>query len=143
MEAMLTDAGYEVVGIAETAEQAIRAAQDRHPTVVLMDIMLPEGRLAGAEAARAIQDLTGAQIVYVTGIKMEQDVLDEVRKTRDFFFLTKPVSDQQLLSSVKLAGMKPQGKTVVFLCYSHGDRRFAAELSRYLAPLKEIGRAHV
>ena len=65
-------AGYRVVGIAETEDDAVEMASRERPTAVLMDIRLPnrdgqEDNLAGIRAARQILASTGAQIVFVTG----------------------------------------------------------------------------
>ena len=141
LESRLTKHGYEVIAIAETADQAIAICRERRPQVVLMDIQLrnPTTRafddLAGARAGRTIQEDTGAQIIYVTGWKIEERLLDEVCKTHDFQFLRKPVSDEQLFASMRLDAMKVRKRTIVFLCYSHNDHRYATELEKFFKPL--------
>src|SRR4051794_10692724 len=50
LEAGLSEAGFEVVGSANTAEQAVRLAISERPTLALMDIRLA-GRRDGIEAA--------------------------------------------------------------------------------------------
>ena len=49
-ESALLDAGYEIVGTVVTADDAVRAAMDRRPELVLMDIYLP-GKWDGVDAA--------------------------------------------------------------------------------------------
>ena len=49
-ESVLTDAGYEVVDIVTTADDAVRVALERRPQLVLMDISLP-GKRDGVDAA--------------------------------------------------------------------------------------------
>jgi hypothetical protein len=95
--------------------------------------------MGGVRAARKILDSCDAQIIYLTGMRIEQDLLDEVGETKNCQFLTKPVTEKQLLSSVQLAMMKARGKKVVFLCYSREDRRWADEWLRHMAPMREVG----
>ncbi|MEE4154844.1 MAG: response regulator transcription factor [Erythrobacter sp.] len=54
--ALLAGKGYEVVGLAETGEQAVELARDLGPEVVLMDVRLGEG-IDGLEATRQIAAL--------------------------------------------------------------------------------------
>jgi len=49
-ESALVEAGYDVVDVVETADQAVQAAMDRRPELVLMDIYLP-GKRDGIDAA--------------------------------------------------------------------------------------------
>jgi CheY-like chemotaxis protein len=58
--------GYCVDGIATSGEEAIRRAQERLPSLVLMDVRL-SGTMDGVEAARQIQANTSIPIVYITG----------------------------------------------------------------------------
>jgi CheY-like chemotaxis protein len=58
--------GYSVDGIATSGEEAIRIAQERLPSLVLMDVRL-SGTMDGVEAARQIQANTSIPIVYITG----------------------------------------------------------------------------
>ncbi|ERR1700722_7411453 len=61
----LAQMGHEVVGIASEGHEAVELAKRVKPELVLMDVKL-EGEMTGTEAARTIQDLTGAGIVFVT-----------------------------------------------------------------------------
>ena len=101
-------AGYEVVGIAETGKDAVEMALRERPSVVLMDIELVDAegkkdRLAGLRAAREIRSATGAQVIFITGILAERDVLSEAQRSPDYEFLIKPVKGPQLLASIRLA----------------------------------------
>lgn len=57
--------GHEVVGMAIAADEAVRMADQLKPDLVLMDVQL-EGEMSGTEAARVIQERTGAMIVFIT-----------------------------------------------------------------------------
>ncbi len=140
----LRKAGYEVVGIAETEEDAVQIAHGERPIVVLMDIELVDAkgkkdRFAGLRAARQIRELTGAQVIFVTGTLAEPGVLSEAQKTAGCEFLTKPVNTKQLLTSIQSAVGRAKRKDLVFVCYSRGDRRFAEEMMEHVKALKGFG----
>lgn len=65
IEHHLSDAGYESVGTAATAEEAIRLCADRLPDIVLMDILL-KGEMDGIEAARIINERFGIPVLHIT-----------------------------------------------------------------------------
>ncbi len=142
----LEKAGFEVIGIAETEKDAVEIAAKECPSVVLMDIELLDGggnhdRLAGLRAASKIQAFSGAEIIFVTGILTEPDVLLEAKKMRHLF-LVKPVPEPQLLASIQLAVARTKRAKEyksVFVCYSHADKLFAEEMLDHLKVLKKLG----
>lgn len=151
-ETVLKAQGYKVVGIAETEEDAVKMALRHKPSVVLMDIWLPDSRgkidrQAGLRAAREIRAATGAQIVFVTGHLLDPKTLSEAHKTPDCQFLVKPVRREQLLGLIQLALARAKRSTkrsakragLVFVCYSHKDKKYADEMMQFLRPLKKLG----
>jgi DNA-binding NarL/FixJ family response regulator len=74
--ALLTAAGYQVVGEAADGESAVLAARDLSPDVVLLDIQLPDidgfevaTRLAAA-STKAVVVLTSARDAYDFGTRI-------------------------------------------------------------------------
>jgi two-component system, response regulator PdtaR len=65
LENKLRQLGYRVDGIASSGEEAVRLAQEREPSLILMDVRL-SGTMDGVEAARRIQAKTPVPIVYLT-----------------------------------------------------------------------------
>jgi CheY-like chemotaxis protein len=65
LEKKLHGLGYRVDSIATSGEEAVRLAQERRPSLVLMDVRL-SGAMDGVEAARQIQENTPVPIVYLT-----------------------------------------------------------------------------
>jgi CheY-like chemotaxis protein len=57
--------GHEVVGMTIAGPEAIGMAEDLRPDLVLMDIQL-DGPMSGTEAARIIQERTGAPVIFIT-----------------------------------------------------------------------------
>ena len=65
IEAALLDAGFDVVGPANTAEDAERYAAEQKPDLVVMDIRLLSRR-DGVEAALSIFRTTGIRSIFAT-----------------------------------------------------------------------------
>ena len=65
LESKLRQLGYRVDTIASSGEEAVRLAQERLPSLILMDVRL-SGTMDGVEAARQIQANTQIPIIYLT-----------------------------------------------------------------------------
>lgn len=94
LESKLTSLGYEVAGIAASADEAMQMAAEHRPEIVLMDIQL-QGPVSGLEAAGAIQRATAAQIIFITayaGVFLR----DPSQMRPPGVCLSKPFSKQQL-----------------------------------------------
>jgi DNA-binding NarL/FixJ family response regulator len=61
--ALLEDGGFEVVGEAEDGATALRAADELHPDVVLLDVHLPDSD--GFEVAKRLRELEPAPEVVL------------------------------------------------------------------------------
>ena len=61
---LLEAEGYAVVGEAETGAEAVRAAADLHPALVLLDVNLPDAD--GFAVAERLAALAGAPAVILT-----------------------------------------------------------------------------
>jgi CheY-like chemotaxis protein len=62
----LEERGYSVVGICATGEDALQAAREGDPDLILMDIRLA-GKMDGIEAARLINLEAPRPIVFISG----------------------------------------------------------------------------
>ena len=65
LAAKLTGLGHHVIANAASGEEAIRLAESLRPELVLMDIRI-QGPMDGVEAARQIQAVTAAPIIFIT-----------------------------------------------------------------------------
>src|SRR5688500_12786847 len=94
LQAKLSRMGHDVVATAASGPEAIRFAEDLRPELVLMDVQL-QGTMQGTEAARHVQEITGAPVIYVTayaGIF----VADPTQMQAPGLCLSKPFSTYQL-----------------------------------------------
>jgi DNA-binding NarL/FixJ family response regulator len=69
--------GFEVVAEAASGEDAVAAAAERHPQLVLMDINLPG--ISGLEATRRIMDAQPETIVILLSTYTRDDLPDDAR----------------------------------------------------------------
>jgi DNA-binding NarL/FixJ family response regulator len=69
--ALLEGDGFDVVGEAATGAEALAAAAELKPQLVLLDVQLPD--LDGFEVARRLQDANGAVAVVLTSSRDRSD----------------------------------------------------------------------
>jgi two-component system, response regulator PdtaR len=98
-EAILHAAGYEVVGIAASADAAVAKATELLPDLVLMDIRL-NGPRDGIDAAADMAGPQGPQIIFVTA---NTDPATHARAMvlRPVAILAKPFTEETLLGAVE------------------------------------------
>ena len=91
--------GFEVCGVAATAEAAIALAQEYRPALVLMDMRL-RGEKDGVDAALAIHESVGSKVIFITGSK-EPETMARIELDHATAVLLKPISDRQLQNAVR------------------------------------------
>jgi len=101
MEGALRDAGFEVVGIAESAEQAVELASAHGPLLAIMDIRLSGGR-DGADAAIDLFSLHGIRCVFATA-HHTAETRKRAKPANPLAWLAKPYTMQALLVVVRNA----------------------------------------
>jgi PAS domain S-box-containing protein len=98
--------GYNVVANVASGEEAIIAAQETHPDLVLMDIKL-DGNVDGIEAAAQIRDRFQIPIVYLTAYTNEE-TLNRAKLTEPYGYILKPFEARDLATSIEVALYKYQ-----------------------------------
>ena len=68
---ILEEAGYEVIDIEISGEEAVIKAAQNHPDLALIDISL-EGEMSGIGVAKIIRELYGIPSLFVTAYSAEE-----------------------------------------------------------------------
>lgn len=89
LEHMLSDAGFEVVGIADDAAGAVLMAQEHRPDFVTMDVSLAGDR-DGVSAAIEIFERFGVRSVFVSAYT-DQQTKERARPASPYGWLAKPL----------------------------------------------------
>jgi DNA-binding NarL/FixJ family response regulator len=100
-EKLLEKNGYDVVGIADSGEQAVDLAEETRPDIVIMDIKLP-GKFDGITAAESILKQTGISCIFLSGYD-DQELVERAKKVRPLAFLLKPIIERQVLVELEVA----------------------------------------
>jgi DNA-binding NarL/FixJ family response regulator len=101
LENDLQEAGYEVVGTAVTAEEAIKMAGERAPTLAIMDIRLA-GSKDGIEAAIAILSLYRVPSIFATA-HGDVETRRRAEKASPLGWVNKPYSHEIVLAAIRSA----------------------------------------
>jgi len=97
----LRDFGYEVCAKAVTGEEAIEAAKEHRPAVVLMDITL-EGKMDGVDAAEEIRKTLALPVVYLTA-HSDQTTVERAKLTLPYGYVLKPIREIELKIALEMA----------------------------------------
>jgi two-component system cell cycle sensor histidine kinase/response regulator CckA len=128
LQRTLTNLGYEVPITVATADDAIRAASERCPDLVLMDIRI-KGARDGIETAEILKSQFDVPVVYLTAYADQQTVA-RAKLTEPHAYLLKPVKVDELRTAVEIA------------IYKHEMERRHRERERWFATtLRSIGDA--
>ena len=97
----LTKAGYEVIDVVTTAEEAVERALQQRPDMVLMDIYL-RGPRDGVEAALEIFERSGIRSIYASEVS-DAGMQARAALTQPLAWLPKPFNDRKLVATVNAA----------------------------------------
>ncbi|RBQ11871.1 sigma 54-interacting transcriptional regulator [Pedobacter miscanthi] len=97
---ILSKAGYSIIGIAISVEDALEQMHKQKPDIVLLDIML-NGERSGIDLAKI---LTAQHIAFVyLSANSNQTILEEAKKTDPYGFLVKPFREKDLIVTLDIA----------------------------------------
>ena len=126
---MLTDFGYEVVGHADSGEQAIQKAAEMLPALILMDIELI-GKMSGIEAAEEIRRQSDIPVIYLTAYS-DDTRLQQAKITAPYGYLIKPIQGRELYAAIEMALYKYKSESQ--------QRQIAAHI-QYAQKAESLGR---
>ena len=96
----LEQEGYQVMGVASSADDAVNTAREQKPDIILMDILL-KGTKTGLEAAHEIVDFLKTKFIFLTGNIYMIDQ-DERSLNTDYSVLGKPVNHNELKDAIQI-----------------------------------------
>ena len=101
IERRLTRSGYEVVGVADNFDDAVKTFVEIRPELVLMDIHIC-GTVDGIETARAIGRLGDVPVVFLTAYA-DDDTIQRAAEISPYGYLLKPFDDRTLSATITVA----------------------------------------
>lgn len=101
LKELLIGFGYQVCAVINSGKQALSAVEKHHPDLILMDIQLGEA-LDGIAITKKIQNQFNIPIIYLTAFA-DEATLERAKETIPYGYLVKPVQDQELNATVKMA----------------------------------------
>jgi PAS domain S-box-containing protein len=101
LKSCLEQLGYTVLAHVDSAEKALKLAEQDPPDLVLMDIVL-KGRMDGIEAGDIIRSRWGIPVVFCTAYA-DQERLERAKLVRPFGYILKPFQDNDVKVTVEMA----------------------------------------
>jgi DNA-binding NarL/FixJ family response regulator len=101
MEAALSDAGFDVTGVASSAEEALELAAARRPALAVMDVRLG-GRRDGIDAALELFGSQGIRCVFATA-HYDARVRARAQPAAPLAWVPKPYAMPALVGAVQRA----------------------------------------
>ncbi len=101
IEMALSDAGFDVAGVAASADEAVELAQSQRPALVVMDVRLA-GERDGIHAAVEIFRRLEIRCIFATA-HYDQQSLERAKPAMPLGWLQKPYSMVSLVNAVRRA----------------------------------------
>lgn len=101
IESVLTEAGYDIAGIAASAEEALAMAAARHPLLAVMDIRLV-GPRDGIDVALELFGTHGIRSIFATA-HQTAEARERARAAAPLGWVPKPYSMALLVEAVRRA----------------------------------------
>lgn len=97
----LEDLGYRIGAIVDNGRDAIATANEIHPDLVLMDIVI-KGDMDGIEAARHIGRLQHTPIIFLTAYS-DRPTVERAVHSAPYGYLTKPFQIREVRAAIEVA----------------------------------------
>lgn len=101
LETQLKKWGHEIVGIANSFDQAMQKISQKDPKLIILDIHL-KGQKTGIDLGKHLVHSLEIPFIYLTAFG-DDKTFEEARSTFPFAFLTKPFNSKGLKRSIELA----------------------------------------
>ena len=101
LEATLVEAGFHVIGVASTADQAINLARTQRPRLAIVDVRLIGAR-DGVDAALTVFTELGIRSIFASAHD-DADTRERAKAASPIAWLAKPYSPARLISLIRSA----------------------------------------
>lgn len=96
---VLESHGFNVVGQASSAEEALKSPQAFHAKLFLIDVVMPD--ISGIELAKKLNEvMMGKRIIMMSSLQMENVVIEAI-SSGAIDFLYKPFEVEDLIKAVE------------------------------------------
>jgi PAS domain S-box-containing protein len=93
--------GCEVVGLAESADEALVAAEICRPDLALMDVRIV-GSMDGIQTARLLRTAYQVPVIFLTSYS-DETTIGRAEKEMPYGYLTKPFKSRELKATLRMA----------------------------------------
>lgn len=101
LKLQLKKLGYEVVGVADSGEDAVARVSAQAPDIILMDVRL-RGTLDGIQAAEQLRRAHDVPIIFLTS-HSDDETVQRAAQTAPYGYLTKPYQIKELRAGIEVA----------------------------------------
>ena len=101
LRTQLEELGYDVIGIADQADDALKIAAVQRPDLVLMDVRL-KGPTDGIRTAGILTRMYHVPVVYLTA-HSDDETVQRAAGTAPYGYLTKPFQIRELRAAIEVA----------------------------------------
>ncbi len=103
--------GYNVLGISNNGEDALKNIAEQEPDIVLMDIMI-KGALTGIDVAEKVKQEYNIPVIFLTAYA-DESTLSKAKITEPYGYILKPFKEVDLHSTIEMAIYKHKKDTEV------------------------------
>lgn len=108
LEMFVDELGYNITGIADEGQKALKLFRSNPPDIVLLDINIV-GELSGIDLARLFQADRPTPIIFITSFD-DKETFNKAKETGPSAYLIKPFDPDQLERSMELATARAFGQ---------------------------------
>jgi PAS domain S-box-containing protein len=101
--------GLSVVGLAESADEALVAAEENRPDLALMDVRIV-GSMDGIQTARLLREAYGVPVIFLTSYSDESTIRRAAREL-PYGYLTKPFQPRELKAALEVGLHREKAET--------------------------------
>ncbi|MBN1926321.1 MAG: response regulator [Prolixibacteraceae bacterium] len=129
----LGDFGYDIAGIASTANRALEILEQRNTDLALLDINL-DGEMDGIELAKIIQEKYKIPFIFLTSLA-SKTIVERARETTPWAYLLKPFNDRQVQIAIDIALQNFSENKTIDKINPQSEKSFQEE--NLVIPIKE------